>query len=113
SVRDCYAAMPVRIDEIRLTGGGARSVEWSQIIADVLQKTIVAPDVPESGALGAAMLAAIATGQYTDLDAAAAQMVREGLVHEPDTTTAEVYDAAFSTYRAVLTPLRDVWAAVA
>ncbi|GAA3722995.1 FGGY-family carbohydrate kinase [Gordonia hankookensis] len=113
SVRDCYAAMPVRIDEIRLTGGGARSVEWSQIIADVLQKTIVAPDVPESGALGAAMLAAIATGQYTDLDAAAAQMVREGRVHEPDTTTAEVYDAAFSTYRAVLTPLRDVWAAVA
>ncbi|MGW9264712.1 FGGY-family carbohydrate kinase [Gordonia terrae] len=113
SVRDCYDAMPVRIDEIRLTGGGARSVEWSQIIADVLQKTIVAPDVPESGALGAAMLAAVATGQYADLDAATAQLVRPGRIHEPDPETASTYDEAFAIYRAVLEPLRDVWAATA
>ncbi|MFE0750897.1 FGGY-family carbohydrate kinase [Gordonia sp. NPDC058843] len=113
SVRDCYAAMPVQIDEIRLTGGGARSVEWSQIIADVLQKTIVAPDVPESGALGAAMLAAVATGQYTDLDTVTARLVRPGRVHEPDPATGALYDDAFAVYRAVLEPLREVWAATA
>ncbi|GAC68369.1 xylulokinase [Gordonia soli] len=113
SVRDCYAAMPVQIDEIRLTGGGARSVEWSQIVADVLQKTIVAPDVPESGALGAAMLAAVATGHFPDLDSATARMVRAGRMHEPDPTAAAIYDQAFNTYRAVLDPLREVWAASA
>ncbi len=113
SVRDCYAAMPVRVDETRLTGGGARSAEWSQIVADVLQKPILAPDVPESGALGAAMLAAVAIGHYADFDTATAHLVQLGRIYEPDPAAAAGYDDAYATYRAVLRPLGEVWATAA
>ena len=113
AIRDCYEAMPVPVREIRLTGGGARSPQWSQVVADVLQTEIVVPDVPESGALGVAMLAGVATGCFTDLGEAATALVADGRTHVPDPALAEVYDEAFGAYRRLLGPLRDVWAEAA
>jgi xylulokinase len=110
AIRDCYQAMPVPVLEIRLTGGGARSASWSQIIADTLQKDIVVPDVPESGALGAAMLAGVAVARFGDLGEAAHSLVKEGRTHVPDPSLAPVYDAAFIEYRRLLEPLREIWA---
>ncbi|MBM9466556.1 FGGY-family carbohydrate kinase [Nakamurella leprariae] len=113
AVRDCYEAMPVAIDEIRLTGGGARSAPWCQTIADVLQKPMTVPDVEESGALGAAMLGGLAVGAFHDLDHAGKALVRPGSVFHPRPEHAAVHDHAFATYRALLGPLAAVWAASA
>ncbi|MDV6263717.1 FGGY-family carbohydrate kinase [Rhodococcoides yunnanense] len=110
AIRDCYESMPTDITEIRLTGGGARSRAWCQVIANVLQKQMVVPDVPESGALGAAMLAGVCVDQYRDLTHAAATLVRDGAVYDPDPDTADTYDRMFRTYRALLVPLAPVWA---
>jgi len=109
AIRDCYEAMPVPVREIRLTGGGARSAAWSQIIADTLQKEILVPDVPESGALGVAMLAGVAVKRYASLGEAARVLVADGRTHQPDARAAPVYDAAFAEYRRLLKPLRQVW----
>lgn len=111
SIRHCYEAMPTDITEIRLTGGGARSAAWCQIISDVLQKQMTVPDVSESGALGAAMLGGVAVGHYRDIAHATATLVRDGAVYSPDPDTASTYDDMFRTYRALLGPLEPVWAA--
>ncbi|RRQ27349.1 carbohydrate kinase [Rhodococcus sp. Eu-32] len=110
AIRDCYEAMPTDITEIRLTGGGARSAAWCQVIADVMQKQMVVPDVAESGALGAAMLAGVAVDHYRDLTHATTTLVRDGAVYDPDPTTASTYDDMFATYRALLQPLAPAWA---
>lgn len=110
AIRDCYESMPTEITEIRLTGGGARSRAWCQVIANVLQKQMVVPDVPESGALGAAMLAGVCVDHYRDLTHAASTLVRDGAVYDPDPDTADTYDQMFRTYRALLVPLAPVWA---
>lgn len=41
--------------EIRLTGGGARSALWRQIVADVFASPVVCPDTEEGAAYGAAL----------------------------------------------------------
>jgi len=50
------------IQQCSLTGGGARSTLWAQLIADVLQLPIVTHPASASGALGAARLAWLADG---------------------------------------------------
>ena len=51
------------VDELSLVGGGSRSAYWSQLLADVLQVTIVTHVGSEAGgALGAARLGALACG---------------------------------------------------
>ncbi len=44
-------------EEIRLVGGGSKSALWRQIIADVLDCSVICPVVEEAGALGAAIQA--------------------------------------------------------
>lgn len=51
-----------QITQCSLTGGGARSPIWAQLIADVLNITIVTHPASSSGALGAARLAWLADG---------------------------------------------------
>ncbi|ECG8633729.1 xylulokinase, partial [Salmonella enterica subsp. salamae] len=51
-----------RIAQCSLTGGGARSAVWAQLIADVLMIPIVTHPASSSGALGAARLAWLADG---------------------------------------------------
>lgn len=50
------------IKQCSLTGGGARSPIWAQLIADILQVPIVTHPASSSGALGAARLAWLADG---------------------------------------------------
>ncbi|ORM63124.1 xylulokinase [Pantoea rodasii] len=51
-----------QIQQCSLTGGGARSTLWAQLIADVLQLPIVTHPASASGALGAARLAWLSEG---------------------------------------------------
>ncbi|QFH70549.1 xylulokinase [Enterobacter sp. E76] len=50
------------ITRCSLTGGGARSTLWAQLIADVLDVSVVTHPASSSGALGAARLAWLACG---------------------------------------------------
>ena len=84
--------------EIRSTGGGARSLLWLQIKADVLQKPITRVEVEEAAVLGAAMLGAVATGRYPNLDEASAAMVRVRARLEPRQDYAAVYQAGYERY---------------
>lgn len=51
-----------QISQYSLTGGGARSTLWAQLLADLFQKPVVTHPVSASGALGAARLAWLCDG---------------------------------------------------
>jgi xylulokinase len=51
----------VRPKEVRLTGGGAKSAVWRQILADVFEVPVVCLKIEEGAALGAALQAMWAT----------------------------------------------------
>ena len=61
-------------DRIRLTGGGAASFLWRQILADILDHAVEASDDAVEGR-GAAIFLAVALGMHADYTAAAAAMV--------------------------------------
>jgi xylulokinase len=97
---DRFAALELAGEEIRVVGGGARSALWMQIKADVTDRPVRAVLAECATSSGAAMLAGVAAGAFTDLAEAAAATVE--LAPEPVTPRAGnrgVYDESYASYR--------------
>jgi L-xylulokinase len=105
-------ASGVGASDITLSGGGAKSAVWQQMIADMLGHQVKVAAEKETGALGAAMAAAVGTGQYRDLDEAAEVMVAAPRVVEPDPAMKDFYARRFALWQAVEKSLAPHWAAL-
>jgi xylulokinase len=95
--------------ELRVLGGGAKSRLWSQIKADVCQMPVVVPGYSESAVLGAALLAAVGSGLYSDIPSAVRRMAREGGRLEPHRENCEVYEQAFGLYVSLYEAVQDLY----
>ncbi len=103
-VRDCYGvlqSMGVMPQEMLLCGGGAKSPIWRQMLADVLGLPMRLLQTSDSGALGAAILAAVSAGIYNDVRQACAQAVKTGGITQPDPAAGAAYEAFYALYRRI------------
>jgi xylulokinase len=79
-LRDCFELMKkaglAEIRQVRVTGGGARSPLWRQILADILETELVTVSSVEGAAYGAALLAATGAGIFTDVPAACSKAIQ-------------------------------------
>lgn len=107
-VVDHLTGMGVATESLLVLGGGARSALWTQMRADVAKRDVEVPADIDCAPIGAAMLAAVASGIFASLPAAARALdnTTRRLHAQPD--RADAYDAAYERYRALfrtLTPL--------
>ena len=93
----------------RIAGGGARSDEWGQMFADVLQMPIEVTESTELGALGAAICAAVGGGHYANIDEAIARMVKITKVFKPNEARKTAYDKKYQRYLKAIHALDDYW----
>lgn len=111
SLRDTltiFAEMRVPVRGIKLGGGGARSVLWRQIQADVYGHTVELVETEEGAAYGAALLAGVGGGAWSTVDEACEATVRVRAVLEPDAARASLMNERYRVYRAIYPALRDV-----
>ncbi|MBC7810397.1 MAG: xylulokinase [Burkholderiales bacterium] len=101
------AGLPAQI-EVRVSGGGAKSPLWKQIIADVLNAPLVSTNSTEGAGYGAALLAAVAAGMYPDVPTACAQaIITSDLVTPGDERAA--YDKPYTLYRDLYPALKGTF----
>ena len=100
-------------EEIRATGGGARSELWRQIQADVLGVPVRRPVVDQGPAYGAALLAGMAAGVYAQPGDAEAVVRLRDEVAEPDPARAARYDGLYARYRELYPATREIMHALA
>ncbi len=114
AARDCYAAMGPVPDEIRVSGGAARSAALRGILAAALDRPVRASLREEAGAAGAAMIAAVAIGAFPDMERCIAAWVTPalGAPEPPDPGLAAQYAALFPSYLAARRALAPVWDAM-
>ena len=98
-----------RPEAVRLAGGAANNHTWAQMFADVLGLPVEIIDARELGALGCAMAAAVAAGHFSDLSAAARQMVRVRERLLPDIEKKPVYDRKFALFVKAVGALDGLW----
>lgn len=97
-IRDCLDAAPGRPVELGLCGGGAASPLWCQLIADITGVPAVSTEDSQVGAKGAQVFALTALGDYPDLTAAAAALVRPSARYEPTEGTRDLYEQAHTEF---------------
>lgn len=98
--------MGVPIEEVRASGGGARSPFWRQMQADVYQCPIVTTNVDEGPAYGAALLAMTATGAYASVPEACDATIKPVAEVTPNRAHASVYDDWFGEYQQAYAALK-------
>ncbi len=95
---EALRSMGAKITEIRSLGGASKSKLWLQIKADVLNLPVTVTECAEATSLGAAILGAVACGDFPDAAAAANAMVKVAFRVEPG-EAAEAYKKPFEQYR--------------
>ncbi len=85
----------VPITELSVCGGGSKSNQVMQITADVFNLPVRRLGVVEASGLGAAILAAVGSGFYPDLETAAQEMTSVGSVFEPNPKSVKIYDELY------------------
>jgi xylulokinase len=96
---------------ITASGGGARSVLWRQILADVFDAGINTVSVDEGAAFGAALLAGVAAGLYANVESACAEVVHGSALTAPSAAVA-LYADFYERYRRLYPALREEFAAL-
>ncbi|MCW8164909.1 FGGY-family carbohydrate kinase [Verminephrobacter aporrectodeae] len=115
AARDCYAAFGPIPEEIRLAGGAARSPALRQLLANATGRPVRVSRREECGAAGAALLAAVAIGEYASLRDALPRWVDSHLdahVTAPDPAQTALYDRLFPLYQQAAARSRPLWAAL-
>jgi xylulokinase len=97
-VSEPMLAAGVRVTEMRVCGGPARSAFWNAVKADVTGFRVAVPGVLETAVLGSAILAAVGTGVYPDLPAAIGAMTRITERIEPRREVAATYERTYAAY---------------
>ena len=83
--------------DIRVSGSFTRSELWIQILADVFNRQIHAPDVDEGAAFGAAVLGFVSAGALDDISSTA-KFISARKTYRPRSAEAEVYRTLYGVY---------------
>ena len=85
------------------TGGASRSYGLCQLLADCLHMPVVTLAAEETGALGAAIAAAVGAGAYPSMAQAAGEMVHTQRAYQPDPRRGDVSDRRYAAFRSAMT----------
>jgi xylulokinase len=105
ALRDCLSILPQQAERFLLSGGAVASPVWSQILADVLEHPLhLATDNAPHGCLGAAVLAGLGVGAFSDVHEANQHLKADHDVITPQSVP--VYTTRFEQYRRLYPMLR-------
>jgi xylulokinase len=111
SLRDSFEIfkeMNVPVETIRLGGGGARSELWRQIQADIYGREVETVEAEEGAAYGVALLAGVAAGAWSSVDAACDDVVRTRARVKPDPSAVDLLDRQYKSFRALYPALKEI-----
>jgi len=111
SLKDCFTIIEeqgLTLEQVRATGGGAKSPLWRQIIADVLGVELVTTNAQEGPAFGAALLAGVASGIYSSVQQACEATIRIVERTLPQSDKPVAYARAYEQFRALYPALKPI-----
>jgi len=109
ALRDSLAIigeLGVPVNEIRASGGGSKSPFWRQMQADVFGQDVVTINAEQGPAYGVALLAAVGSGEYKDIEEACSATIRVVSRTKCDAKAARAYDRRFTIYQQLYQSLK-------
>ncbi|UCF09403.1 MAG: hypothetical protein JSW65_04885, partial [Candidatus Bipolaricaulota bacterium] len=112
AIRDIITVMEevgLHVDDVRITGGQARSEAWIQIKADITGKRFLLPVMKDAELAGDLCIALYGLGRFASLAEAAENAVQIERVFEPSKGNRQVYDDLFAVYRDSYAGLKETF----
>jgi xylulokinase len=97
------------VKSVRVSGGGARSAFWRQLLADIFGKPVAVLETQEGSAYGAALLALVGTGRAGSVTEVCRQAIREVAVVAPQREQQGLYQSGHRQYQSLYPALRDFY----
>ena len=108
SLNDCLSILRdlnVDAETMMLTGGGAASPLWREIIANIFDCTMNTCESNQGPSLGGAILAGVGSGVFKDLDEGCSKVVKIKSSFEPENQ--EHYSKYYQLYKDLYPALED------
>ena len=112
ALRDSFEiakSLGIKIERTKICGGGAKSPLWKKMIANILNIKVDVIESEEGPALGGAMLAAVACGEYASVEEAASKIVKIVDTVEPTPEIAARYDAKYSIFKKIYPTVKPIF----
>ena len=94
--------------QVRVTGGAARSETWMQIQSDVLRTPVIRTEMEEATAIGAAILAFKGIGIFKSVAEASEEMVKTLDPLNPRDETLDVYRLGYANFTKLYTAIAEI-----
>ena len=94
------------ITQVRASGGGTKGALWRQILASVLEAELVTVNTTEGGAYGAALLAGVGAGAWSDVLSACRECIKITGSTQPDPTQMDAYRKSYMIYQELYPALK-------
>jgi xylulokinase len=103
------------IKQVRVSGGGARSPIWRQMLSDVLDSELVTVNTTEGAAFGAALLAGVGAGAWKSVEESCSATIKTMDKTTANPAAVRKYEEYYRQYTALypaLKPINDGLAAL-
>lgn len=100
-------SLNVSVEAVRVSGGGAKSPLWRQILADVFGVKVEVISSKEGPAYGAAILAAVGCGLFETVDEACEKLIKVTASVNPIPENVEKYNKVYSVYNGLYPILKE------
>ena len=115
AIRDSFEvakSLGIRIERTKICGGGAKSPLWKKMIANILNIKVDVIESEEGPALGGAMLAAVANGEFASVEDAAAKIVKVIDTVKPEPELAAKYEEKYRKFAKIYPTVKDLFSEI-
>lgn len=101
-------AAGVYTDVARVSGGGAKSNFWKQMIADIFNLKVETINSTEGPAFGAAILAAVGDGYFSSVDEACEKLIQVIDTKYPNSRNIDFYEKKYQKFKKLYPLLKNI-----
>lgn len=115
ALKDCIEVAKessIAVKKVTICGGGAKSLLWRKIIANVFNVEVSSVETEQGPGYGAAILAMVGAGEYQNVLQATNELVKISSTVCPDKKTAEKYLKRYEIYKKLYPALKSVFAKI-
>ncbi|MBE6137229.1 MAG: xylulokinase [Erysipelotrichaceae bacterium] len=109
SIKDCFKLIKGKKTNVLISGGGAKSKLYREIIASMINHPIIQIKQDEGAALGAAILAMVAGGEYKSISEACKAIIQIDSVTKPIKEWVDLYEKCYNIYKKIYINTKEIF----
>lgn len=106
---DTISKLGIQMKDTRITGGGAKSKVWAQMMADILNLKISTIEVDEGPAFGAAILSMVGSKAYESVEKACEVLIKVKETYVPQEKRVDLYQQKYRKYLNIYPAVKNLY----